>query len=56
MRKWGKVFGLFCLAQVSSSYADAQLLREPQVQAFVNQMVKKEHLNRKEVESALLAA
>jgi membrane-bound lytic murein transglycosylase B len=56
MRKWGKVFGLLCLAQASNSYADAQLLKEPQVQVFVNQMVKKEHLSRKEVESAILAA
>jgi membrane-bound lytic murein transglycosylase B len=56
MGKWGQFFRWFCLIPVSSVYADAQLLKEPQVQAFVQQMVTKEHLNRSELESALLAA
>ncbi len=56
MRKWGKIFGFFCLAHVASSHADEQLLKKQQVQSFINELVKKEHLSRSEVELALRAA
>ena len=56
MCKWVGFIGFWAIIQVSSAYADAQLLKEPQVQAFINQMVHQEHLSRNEIEYALKAA
>ena len=56
MSKWGKIFGFFCLAQVTCVHADEEMLKKGQVQSFINELVKKEHLNRTEIETALRAA
>lgn len=56
MSKSFKILAGLGFFYISSVFADAHLLNTPAAQAFIKEMVNKEHLSRSEVEAALRAS